>query len=41
MRNFSGIAGSHAWHACVELKKFGNLYRNYIKIALVFEIMNC
>ena len=27
MRNFSEIAGSHAWHACVELKKIEDLYR--------------
>ena len=27
MRNFNEIAGSHAWHVCVEFKRFDNLYR--------------
>ena len=34
MRNFSGIAGSDAWHICVELKKFES--ENFWDIALSF-----
>ena len=28
IRNFGGIAESHAWHACVELKKFEDFIVN-------------
>ena len=35
------FSGSHAWHACVEIKNADNLYPITSKIALVFETMSC
>ena len=35
------LIGSHAWHACVEIKNADNFYPVTNKIALVFETMSC
>ena len=42
MRNFSRIAGSDAWHVCVELKKFeSENFWDLSRLSLVISTVKC